>query len=394
MVMELDRERRDAAQVALRAAGIDALVCRLPEHIVLLSGYYPNVGASLIVFPAEGEPTLILPRFEREFADRGFVADQRFFDTWQNRYPPPPVHLARILADVLSEKNLQTATIGYEGGFEQFAPNMLSGEPTGVGTATQKLIQDAATGARLLDATNLLNQLRARKTATEIARLRIANEVAAMGLVAFKAAVHAGMTEAAVSAAVESTIRRDGCGYKNARFAFGWAQVTSGLATAQNWGYPVSSARKLETGDLVVIELGVVVDGYWADLTRTVSVGPATERQREVYQVVERAKAASLAAVGNGVSGVAADKAGRDVITAAGYADNFVHHTGHGIGFRYHEPIPFVAPHSVHSLEIGHVFSIEPGIYIEGFGGIRLEDNCALLPSGGEYLAIADILLD
>jgi Xaa-Pro aminopeptidase len=156
----------------------------------------------------------------------------------------------------------------------------------------------------------------------------------------------------------------------------------------------VSSARKLEKGDLVVIELGVVVDGYWADLTRTVTVGPANTRQHEIYELVQRAQAASLAAVRAGASASAVDAVGREIITAGGYGDNFVHHTGHGIGFRYHEPIPFVAPGSGHTLEEGHVHSIEPGIYVPGFGGCRLEDNCAVFSNHGEYLAEVDVPLD
>jgi Xaa-Pro dipeptidase len=390
----IDQERRDRVRRALAEAKLDALVCRLAENVVLLSGYYPQVGATLCLFPAEGEPVLIMPRFEQELADRGFVADRRLFDTWQNRYPAPAESHARLLREVVEEKGLRGGAVGYEGSFETIAPNQLSGEPTGVGAPTIDLIREAVGGDRLVDATQMIYQLRARKTETELARLRIANEVAAIGLRAFKEHAVAGATEAAVSAAVESAIRRDGCGYQGARFAFGWGQVTSGTATSENWGYPVSSARKLERGDLVVIELGVVVDGYWADVTRTVTVGPANDRQREIHGLVKRAQAASLAAVRAGASGSAVDAVGREIIAAGGYGENFVHHTGHGIGFRYHEPIPFVAPASGHVLEEGHVHSIEPGIYVPGFGGCRLEDICYVGPSGGENLSPTDFGLD
>jgi Xaa-Pro dipeptidase len=388
-----DEERHERVRRALQEARLDALVCRLTEHVVLLTGYCPNIGGSMVVFPAEGEPVLLMPRIERDLAERGWVDDRRLYDTWQNRYPSPADNLARLLKGVVEERGLAGKAIGCEGGFETIAPNCLSGEPTGVGAPTLGLIR-AATGSEPRDATDLLYELRARKTAIEIDRIRIANQVAALGLRAFKEHAVEGAREVDVSAAVEGAIRREGPGHEGARFAFGWAQVTSGVATSENWGYPLSSDRRLARGDLVVIELGVVVDGYWADLTRTVTVGPASDRQREVYDLVSRAQAASLAAARPGASAPEVDAAGRAIIEAGGYGQHFVHHTGHGIGFRYHEPIPFVAPGSAHTLVQGHVHSIEPGIYVPEFGGCRLEDNCAVLDDGGRYLATVDIALD
>jgi Xaa-Pro aminopeptidase len=390
----IDRERHDRVRRALQEAKLDALICRLPEHVVLLSGYYPQIGASIVVFPAEGEPTLLMPRMETELADRGWIDDRRLFDTWQNRYASPLDNLSRLLEQAVAEKGLKGKAVGYEGSFETIAPNQLSGEPTGVGAPTLDLIRRTVGGERLRDATDVLYATRARKTPTEIERIRIANEVAAIGLRAFKEHAVAGAREVEVSAAVEGAIRREGCGHRGARFAFAWGQVNSGLATSENWGYPVSSDRKLERGDLVVIELGVVVDGYWADVTRTVSVGPASDRQREVYDLVKRAHTASLAAVRPGMAGAEVDAAGRAIIVAGGYGENFVHHTGHGIGFRYHEPIPFVAPGSPHTIEQGHIFSIEPGIYERGFGGCRIEDICLCTESGGELFSPADVPLD
>jgi Xaa-Pro aminopeptidase len=390
---EVDRERWDRVRRALAEAGLDALVCRLAENVVLLTGYYPNIGGSMVVFPREGEPTLILPRFERELADRGWVEDRREYDTWQNRYPLPNENLRQRLGQVVEEKGLVGAAVGYEGDFETIAPNGLSGEPTGVGATTARLIGEAV-GGGLRDATQLLYQLRARKTPTELARIRIANEVATIGLLAFKEHAVEGAREVDVSAAVEGAIRREGAGHRGARFAFAWAQVTAGPATSVNWQYPLASDRRLARGDLVVIELGVVADGYWSDVTRTVTVGPANERQREVYDLVRRAKDASFQAVRPGAPGRDVDAAGRRIIEAGGYGEAFVHHTGHGIGFRYHEPIPFVAPHSTHTLEEGHVHSVEPGIYLEGFGGCRLEDICAVGAAGGENLSPTDFGLD
>jgi Xaa-Pro dipeptidase len=388
----MDQERWSRVRQALADTGLAALVCKLAENVVLLSGYYPNTGASLVLFPREGDPILIGPRFESELMERGWIDDRRLFDTWQNRHPPPPEQLARLLRAAAEEKGLVGAAIGYEAEFETIAPNALSGEPTGVGLPTHKLIGEAV-GGGLHDATQLLYGLRARKTETELARIRIANEVAVIGLYAFKEAVVEGAREVDVSAAVEGAIRR-ASGHAGSRFTFAWAQVTAGAATDVNWQYPLASDRRLARGDFVVIELGVVVDGYWSDVTRTLTVGPASQRQREIYELVRQAQAASFAAVRPGATGVEVDAAGRRIIEAGGYGEYFVHHTGHGIGFRYHEPIPFVAPHSSHTLAEGHIHSIEPGIYVPGFGGCRLEDICYVGPSGGQNLSPTDFGLD
>src|SRR2546428_6884587 len=143
MARTVDRERKDRVRRARQDAKLDALVCRLPEHVVLLTGYYPNVGASIVVFPGEGEPVLLMPRMESDLADRGWVDDRRLYDTWQNRYPSPAENLSRLLRQVVDEKGLRGKAIGHEGSFETIAPNCLSGEPTGVGAPTLGLIGQA-----------------------------------------------------------------------------------------------------------------------------------------------------------------------------------------------------------------------------------------------------------
>ncbi|TAK22706.1 MAG: aminopeptidase P family protein [Chloroflexota bacterium] len=392
--MPADTERFRRTREALQAAKLDAVVCRLAENVVLLSGYYPMVGASVVFFPAEGEPILLAPRFEQEYFPRSGVTDIRVFDTWQNRYPLPNDNLARLLGQIADERKLKGMRIGFEGSFEAIAPNGMIGEPTAAGAPTRKIVGDAF-GDGVVDATDLLYELRALKTPMEIEKLRIASEVASLSLRAFKEQAVEGRREVEVAAAVDYAITVDGTGYKGARFARGFAQVTSGAATtAGNWNFPTASDRKLERGDFVMIELGCVVDGYWSDLTRTVTVGKASNQQREIYDTIKAAHAASIAAVRPGASGMEVDLAGRAIIVAAGYGDAFVHHTGHGIGFRYHEPIPFVAPHSPHVLAEGHVHSVEPGIYLEGVGGCRLEDIVAVTARGGDTLSKTDFGLD
>jgi Xaa-Pro aminopeptidase len=390
--LDLDRDRQIRA--ALTDAKLDAIVCRLPENVVCLTGYYPQIGCSLVVYPAEGEPVLICPRNEREAAALGAIADVRIYETWRLPDPPPWESVGRILGQVVQEKRLANRAIGWEGAFEAIAPSQLAGEPYVPASPTRRMIADLLETPPS-DATEVLNLIRARKTPTEIEKLRRANEVAGIGLRAFKEHAQPGRTEAQVAAAVEAAIYGEGTGYRGARYARAWAQVFSGPNTIEGWYYPVSSDRVLQPGDLVMIEMGTVVDGYWSDLTRTVVAGGvATARQRELYDVVAAAHQAALQAARPGVSGREPDAAARRVLAERGLADYFVHHTGHGLGFRYHEPYPSVHPASPHTLEVGHVHSIEPGVYLPDYGGLRIEDDAVVLESGAELLSTRDFGLE
>ena len=391
--MQPDVERSQHVREALASLRLDALICRLPENVVLLSGYYPIVGQSFVVFPQEGEPILIAPAQERYLAGEGSIADIRAFDCWRLGDLTAAKCQARLLRQLCAEKQLYGKAIGYEDSFEVIAPPQLAAEPPVLSPQTFGMLQDIF-GSALRPATELLYQLRAIKSPMEIARLRRANEIACLGLQTFKEWAQPGRTEAEVAAAVEQTIYSRGVGYQGARYARGWAQVMSGPNTETAWFYPVSKDRRIQRGDLVVIELGTVVDGYWSDLTRTVVAGQASDLQRQVYQTVLEAQQADLIAERPGVRGDEVDAVGRKIVAERGFGQYFVHHTGHGIGFRYHEPYPSLHPDSRHVLAAGHVHSIEPGIYIPGFGGVRVEDDAVVLETGAEFLSKTSFGLD
>jgi len=131
-----------------------------------------------------------------------------------------------------------------------------------------------------------------------------------------------------------------------------------------------------------MIELATVVDGYWSDLTYMGVVGKPTKRQREVYNHLLEAQLAAAQAMRSGASFDDPDKAARKVLEKAGLGEYFVHITGHGVGYRYHEFIPFLMPGASGVLEKGMVSSIEPGVYIPDFGGLRIEDNVAVGDDG------------
>jgi Xaa-Pro aminopeptidase len=159
--------------------------------------------------------------------------------------------------------------------------------------------------------------------------------------------------------------------------------VASGWRSALPHG--VASDKKLKKGDFVTFDFGATVDGYVSDITRTVVVGKATKRQKRIYDLVLGAQKAAIKKVRAGASGKAVDDAARKVIKRAGYAKNFGHGTGHGIGYFVHVG-PRVSPLSDDTLEVNNVVTIEPGIYISGWGGVRIEDDVIVTKTSGRVL--------
>jgi Xaa-Pro aminopeptidase len=263
---------------------------------------------------------------------------------------------------------------------------------------TYELLDRAFPGCTLADAAPLLHELRAIKSPEDIAGLRIACEVAHLGLAAFSEHFHEERSEAEVAAAVEYAICAQGTGYQPAgggapvRRVRAWAQLMTGPASAMAYTpFPASTSRTIQAGDLGVLELATVADGYWSDLTRTrVASGQPSERQRLAHTAIVEAHRAAMRAMRPGVTGREVDDAARRVIMQAGFGPYFLHHTGHGLGFRYHEPLPLLAPAGERALAAGMVTSLEPGIYIPGWGGLRIEDNVVITPSGAEYLSSFD----
>ena len=190
-------------------------------------------------------------------------------------------------------------------------------------------------------------------------------------------------------AAVEAAVVREGLGLGGVRSVRGFAQVLSGPRTVAAWGPAyLATQRRVETGDVVLLELATVADGYWSDLTRVQVAGSPTARQREVRLAVDAAVRAVAAAARPGVDGAAVHAAARTALAEAGLAGAFPHHTGHGVGFRYHEPIPLLHPRSTDILQAGMVFTIEPGVYNEDFGGMRVEENVVVSPAGCEQISV------
>lgn len=160
----------------------------------------------------------------------------------------------------------------------------------------------------------------------------------------------------------------------------------SGANTSKPHGVPTD--KKIEHGDFVTMDYGAVVNGYHSDMTRTVAVGAASDEQKKIYKIVFEAQLAVLRVLKNGVKCSDADKAARDVITEAGYGEYFRHSAGHGVGIEIHEK-PFISPKSTATLRSGNVVTDEPGIYIPGKFGVRIEDMALITENGCKNLTKA-----
>lgn len=155
--------------------------------------------------------------------------------------------------------------------------------------------------------------------------------------------------------------------------------AASGLHSAMPHAIPTD--KVLEEGDFLTMDFGCKVDGYCSDMTRTVVIGKANERQREIYEIVLRAQKAAIEAVKPGMKGCDVDAVARDIIREAGYGDCFGHSLGHSVGLMIHET-PCFAPRDESILKTGMVITVEPGIYVEGFGGVRIEDVVVITEDG------------
>jgi Xaa-Pro aminopeptidase len=164
--------------------------------------------------------------------------------------------------------------------------------------------------------------------------------------------------------------------------------VQSGPNSADAGRFNRSTSRRLENGDLVVLELGTCVNGYWSDLTRTAAVGHARPELARILALVTEAQKAAIDAVRPGVSAGTIDAAARDIITRGGFSSYFTHATGHHVGFRYHDPGFAICPGAPDKLESGMIITIEPGVYVaELGGGARMEDNVLVTDKGCEVLS-------
>jgi len=356
---------------------------RAPDNVLYLTNYWPMKGYDLVIFPREGEPTLLVIEPQLAEAQRtAWTADVRAFRFYHPSDPRPPTERALDMGlEVLRERGL-AGRVGIELSQGSQICDRMVGEPT---VYTQRYF-DAFRGVarEVLDAAPLLAGVRAIKTAQEIERMRLANELAAVGMEYARNLIHAEMMrECEVAAMIEGHIHAIGVGYKGkVDMARAFTLVWSGPGIAT---FTPTSNRKIVENEPTLVEIWVAADGYWTDLTKNIVPGKLTPRyDRLLDQLLEIFnRAAGTCRDGAPLGEI--DRIIRQGIADAGYPGQPSHPVGHGVGARAHEP-PYCHQRAPGVMREGMVLAIEPGLYWEGGGGLRLEDNFLITANGCEKL--------
>ncbi len=350
--------RRDRLRTRLRAAGRAGLFVTHLPNVRYLTGFTGSFGALLMLRRRDvlltdrrydQQATAECVGVEVELAMEGVVPGA-----------------GRVLADAgLLARPAPAARVGFE--------------PTGLSWAEGERLCDLVPGAEPLPP--FVEEERVVKDDAELACMRAAATAGTAAFTDVLTRLRPGITERQVAWELESAMRRHGSE------APGFATIVAfGEQTAEPHHRPTD--RALRRGDLVTMDFGATVRGYRSDMTRTVAVGPPPARLREVYALVQEAQAAGLAAVRAGAAAGDLDRACRQVIEAAGHGTAFAHPTGHGVGLEIHEA-PRVRQGAADLVDPGTPLTIEPGVYLPGLGGVRIEDLVVARDGGYELLTTA-----
>ena len=348
------RLARAARQAA--AEGLAGVLVTPGPDLLYLAGYAPiaiTERITMLVVPAAGDPAMIVPILERPDAEAVPSAGVIALHDWTDGDDPYAAAAALLEAD--GRYAISDAA---------WAMHLLG-------------LQRVLPASAYVAMTDALPMLRAVKGPDELERLAAAGAAADASLEDIVRVRFAGRTEAEIAADLAGFLREHG--HSQVDFTV----VGSGPNGANP--HHEMSDRVIEEGDMVVLDFGGLKDGYGSDTTRTVHVGEPTEEERDVFEIVRRAQQAGFEAVRPGVACEEIDRAARKVIADAGYGEYFIHRTGHGIGLTTHEP-PYMIAGEQRLLEPGMCFSIEPGIYLPGRFGVRIEDIVTVTEDGGRRL--------
>jgi Xaa-Pro dipeptidase len=265
-------------------------------------------------------------------------------------------------------------------GFAQSAGKRIGVEPRQLRLLEFRHVKAGAPEADFPDAGEALSQLRLRKDKAEVDAMRRAVKIAQDALEATIPLMKIGMTERDLAGELVIQLFKHG---SDTELPFS-PIVSSGPNSANPHASP--SDRKLQAGDMLVVDWGAAYDGYISDLTRTFAVGEVDAELQKIHKIVQEANAAGRAAGKPGVPCAAVDVAAREVIEKSGYGEYFNHRTGHGIGMEAHED-PYMRGDNMELLEAGMAYTVEPGIYLPNFNGVRVEDNMVITESGAESLS-------
>ncbi len=343
---------------AMQSEGLDYVFLSISPDLFYLTGFTSFVSERLhlLVFPLEGRPSIVFPDFEKDMI--GHLASWVDIIGWTESEDPID-RVCQVLAPAHRQAPITVAISDHTRAV--FLLRM----------------QAALPQARFIPSSRIIGPLRRTKDALELQILRVAQALAVEAVRRLVEQPFSGRSERQVAAELSRNLE-----------AMGFESVMGVLlASGPNGavGHLAPTDRTIQVGEPVIIDLGAAYKGYYADITRTVHVGPPTEEFLHIFEIVRRANQAALDAIRPGATCESIDRAARQVIEQAGYGEFFTHRLGHGIGIEVHEE-PYMVQGNSLPLEPGMTFSDEPGIYVPGRFGCRLENIVAVTETGGVKL--------
>jgi len=371
-----DDGRLERVRALMGDHGLDALVVRAPDNVLYLTNFWGMKGYDVCVFPREGEPTLVCLEPSAEDAERtAWTKEVRLFAGYHPSDPRPPLARARDLAREVAR---EYGTIGLELSLGTQSADRMVGEPT---TFTAEWF--TAFG-EVEDATPLLAEARAIKTPQEIERMRLANEIAAAGMEHCRLVLEPGMSEAEIAAEWQGFVHGEGTGWEGrVELALGFSLVWSGPGIRT---FTATTSRPVVEGEPTLFEIWVCADGYWCDHTKNLVAGELTSDYQALETGLLGVYEDALGFVVPGASLAELDRRVRAGIEALGFPGQPSHPVCHGVGARAHEP-PYAHQAGAGEIAAGMVLAVEPGCYLEGGGGLRVEDNFLVTDAGAEKLS-------
>ena len=354
--------RFDKLNASLRNSDLDAVILNPGPTQTYVSGlvFHLMERPIVLLYAKDQDPAIVLPELELQKVASLPYKMQVF------AYPENPSEWDNVFRKAVQALGLDGKRVGVE--------------PRQLRLLEFQYVKNGAPEADFPDASNVLSDLRLKKDKAEVDAMRHAVKIAQDALEATLPFIKVGMTEKEVSSELVVQLLKHG---SDPEMPF--SPIVSGGPNAAN-PHASPSDRKIQTGDLLVIDWGAAHGGYISDLTRTFAVGQVDAEYEKIHKIVQAANAAGRAAGKPGVPCAAVDKATRDVIEQAGYGVYFTHRTGHGIGMEGHEE-PYMRGDNMQILEPGMAYTVEPGIYLPGRNGVRIEDNVVVTETGAECLS-------
>jgi Xaa-Pro dipeptidase len=358
----MTQSRLNKLNASLQTSGLDSVILNPGPMLKYLTGlsFHLMERPVVLLFAKDQDPAIVLPELELQKVASLPYKLQVF------AYPENPSEWDNAFRKAVQALGLEGKRIGVE--------------PRQLRLLEFRHLKGAAPEADYPDASDVLSALRLKKDQVEVEAMRQAVRIAQAALEATIPLIKTGMTEKELSAELVVQLLRHGSEPETP-----FAPIVSGGPNSAN-PHASPSDRKLQAGDLLVIDWGATYDGYISDLTRTFAVGDVDEECVKIHKIVQESNAAGRVAAKPGVPCANVDIAARDVIERAGYGKYFTHRTGHGIGVEGHEE-PYMRGDNMQLLEPGMAFTVEPGIYLPGRNGVRIEDNVVITETGADVLS-------